>query len=90
MIMFLTKFTITVTILILKLPISNLDGDVPRSTFYRSRAYISQLNQFTRASSHVAYFNTRNRNFLKKAISLITFLKLFFLNSIANTMIRYL
>ena len=36
-----------------------LDGDVPRSTSYG--VDISQLILFTRASSHVADFNTRNK-----------------------------
>ena len=46
-------------ILILKLPISFLDGDVnhvARSTSYG--IYISQLIWFARASSHVAGFDT--------------------------------
>ena len=36
-----------------------LDGNVPRSTSYR--VYISQLNRFTRVSSHVDAFKTRNK-----------------------------
>ena len=36
-----------------------LDGDVPRSTSYG--VYISQLNRFSRVSSHVEDFNTRNK-----------------------------
>ena len=36
-----------------------LDGDFPRSTFYG--VYISQLIRFTRVSSHVDDFNTRNK-----------------------------
>ena len=36
-----------------------LDGDVPRSTSYG--VYISQPIRFTRASSYVADFNTRNK-----------------------------
>ena len=36
-----------------------LDGDVPRSTSYG--VYISQLIRFTRVSSHVNDFNTRNK-----------------------------
>ena len=36
-----------------------LDGDVPRSTSYG--VYISQLIPFARVSSHVDYFNTRNK-----------------------------
>ena len=35
-----------------------LDGDVPHSTSYGG--YVSQLIRFAGASSHVAYFNTRN------------------------------
>ena len=35
-----------------------LDGDVPRSTSYG--VYISQLIRFSRASSHIDDFNTRN------------------------------
>ena len=35
-----------------------LDGDVPRATSYG--VYISQLIRFTRASSYVTDFNTRN------------------------------
>ena len=36
-----------------------LDGDVPRSTSYG--VYISQLIRFSRVSSHVDDFNTRNK-----------------------------
>ena len=36
-----------------------LDGDVPRTTSYG--VYISQLIRFTRVSSHVDDFNTRNK-----------------------------
>ena len=36
-----------------------LDGDVPRSASYG--VYISQLIRFTRVSSHVDDFNTRNK-----------------------------
>ena len=36
-----------------------LDRDIPRATFYG--AYISQLIRFTRVSSHVADFSTRNQ-----------------------------
>ena len=36
-----------------------LDGDVPRSTSYG--VYISQLIRFSKASSYVADFNTRNK-----------------------------
>ena len=58
MILFLTKFMINVTTLILKLSISHFsDGDVPQSTSYG--VYISQLIRFARASSYVTNFNTR-------------------------------
>ena len=43
-----------------------LDGDVPRSTSYG--VYISQLNRFARASSHVADFNTRNKLLIQKLL----------------------
>ena len=36
-----------------------LDGDVPRSTSYS--VYISLFLRFAQVSSHVEYFNTRNR-----------------------------
>ena len=36
-----------------------LDGDVPRSISYG--VYISQLIRFARVSSHVTYFNSRNK-----------------------------
>ena len=52
MILFQSKFSINMTILILKLSISScLDGDVPHSTPYG--VYISQLIRFARASSPV-------------------------------------
>ena len=41
-----------------------LDGDVPRSTSYR--VYISQLIRFARVSSHVIYFNARNKSLTAK------------------------
>ena len=41
-----------------------LDRDVPRSTSYG--VYISQLIRFSRASSHIADFNTRNKLFTQK------------------------
>ena len=48
-----------------------LDGDVPRSTSYE--VYISQPIRFSRASSHIADFNTRNKlltmKLLKKKLS---------------------
>ena len=43
-----------------------LDGDVHLSTSYG--AYISQLIRFARASSHVAYFNTRNKLLTQKLV----------------------
>ena len=65
-----------------------LDVDVPRSTSYR--VYISQLFRFTRASSHVDDFNSRNKlltqKLLNKASCIINFAKPF-LNFIDNTMI---
>ena len=59
---------INVTTLILKLSISHpfLDGDVPRSTSYG--VYISQLIRFARASSNVAYLNTRNKLLTQKLL----------------------
>ena len=60
MILFLPKFVIKVTTLILKLSISHfLDGDIPRSISYG--VYISQHIRFARASSYLADFNTRNK-----------------------------
>ena len=41
-----------------------LDGGVPRSTSYG--VYISHLIRFARASSYVAYFNTRNKLLTQK------------------------
>ena len=43
-----------------------LDGDVPRSISYG--AYISELILFTRASSYVADFNTRNKLLTQKLL----------------------
>ena len=43
-----------------------LDGDVPRSTSYG--VYISQLIRFARVSSHVAYFNARNKSLTAKRL----------------------
>ena len=43
-----------------------LDGDVPRSTSYG--VYISQLIRFARASSYVAYLNTRNKLLTQKLL----------------------
>ena len=62
MILFLPKFKINVTILILVLS----DGDVSRSTSYG--VYISQLIRFARASSHVTDFNTRNISLTQKLL----------------------
>ena len=44
----------------------SLDGDVPRSTSYG--VYISQLIRFSRASSYVADFNTRNKLLTQKLL----------------------
>ena len=66
-ILFLPKFMINVTILILKfVNFPFLDGDVPRSTSYG--VYISQLIRFARASSYVADFNTRNKLLTQKLL----------------------
>ena len=43
-----------------------LDGDVPRSTSYG--IYISQIIRFTRVSSHVADFNSRNKSLTAKLL----------------------
>ena len=43
-----------------------LDGDVPHSTSYG--VYISQLIRFARASSYVAFFNTRNKLLTQKLL----------------------
>ena len=65
MILFIPKFMINVTNLILKLSISLfLDGDVPHSTSYG--VYISQLILFARASSHVPDLNTHNKLLTQK------------------------
>ena len=57
MMLFLPKFTINdFDFEIVNFPF--LDGDVPRSTSYGVQ--ISQVNQFARASSHVADFNPHN------------------------------
>ena len=45
-----------------------LDGDAPRSTSYG--VYISQLIRFTRVTSHVEDFNTRNKVFTAKLLRL--------------------
>ena len=67
MILFLPKYMINVTFLILKLSISHfLDGDIPCST--SDGVYISQLIRFARASSHVADFNTRNKLLTQKLL----------------------
>ena len=59
-----TRFMINLTTLILTLPTSILDGDVPRPTSYG--VYISQLIRFARASSYVYEFNTRNKLLTQK------------------------
>ena len=67
MILFLPKFMINVTTLILKLSISHFfDGDVPRSTSYG--VYIPQLIRFARASSYVTDLNTRNKLLAQKLL----------------------
>ena len=43
-----------------------LDGDVPHYTSYG--VYVSQHIRFARASSHVAYFNTRNKLLTQKLL----------------------
>ena len=43
-----------------------LDGDVPRSTSYG--VYISHLIGFARVSSHVVYFNARNKSLTAKLL----------------------
>ena len=43
-----------------------LESDVPRSTSYG--VYISQLIRFARGSSHVAYFNARNKSLTAKLL----------------------
>ena len=66
MILFLPKLMINVTTLILKLSISHLDGDVPRSTSYG--VYISKLIPFAKASSYVTDFNTHNKLLTQKLL----------------------
>ena len=67
MILFLPKFLINVTTLILKIVnFQFLDGDVPRSLSYG--VYISQLIRFARASSIVAAFNTHNKLLTQKLL----------------------
>ena len=88
MILFLPKFVINVTILILNCKFLMLDGDVPRSTSYG--VYISQLIRFARASSHVADFNTRNKLLTQKVLKqCYRYHKLhkYFLNFIDDTLI---
>ena len=46
------------TLIFINFPV--LNGDVPRSTSYG--VYISLLIRFARVSSHVAYFNARNKS----------------------------
>ena len=43
-----------------------LDGDVPRTTSHG--VYISQIIRFSRASSHVADFNTHNKLLRQKLL----------------------
>ena len=65
-----------------------LDGDVPRSTFYR--VYISQLIRFARASSYVTDFNIRNKMLTQKLLKQGYWyhkLRKPFLNFIDDTMI---
>ena len=57
---------VSTKILILKLSIPILDGDVPRSTSYG--VYISELIRFAKASSHVADFNTHNKLLTQKLL----------------------
>ena len=54
-----------------------LDGGVRRSTSYG--VYISQLVRFARVTSHVTYFNARNKilNFSIRAIGVVNFEELF-------------
>ena len=64
--MFLPKFMINVTTLILKLSIFILVGDGPRSISYG--VYISQLIRFAGASSYVTDLNTRNKLLTQKLL----------------------
>ena len=57
---------INVTTLILKLSISHLDGDIPRST--SNGVYMPQLIRFDRASSYVTDFNTHKKLFTQKLL----------------------
>ena len=57
---------IKMTTLILKLSISHLICDVPRSTSYG--VYISQLIRFARASSYVTDINTQNKLLTQKLL----------------------
>ena len=56
-----------------------LDSDVPRSTY--CSVYISQLIRFTRVSSHIDDFNTRNNvltaKLLRQDIDIINFVRRF-------------
>ena len=58
-----------------------LDGDVPSVPSYG--VYISQIIRFARVSSHLAYFNARNKTLtakhLKHGNNIIKFGKLFLL-----------
>ena len=67
MILFLPKFILNVTTLILKfVNFPLLDGDVPRST--SSGVFISQLIRLARASNYVTNFNTRNKLLTQKLL----------------------
>ena len=66
MILFLPQFMINVKTEFEIVNFPFLDGDVPRSTFYR--VYISQLIRFARASSYVADFNTCNKLLAQKLL----------------------
>ena len=82
MILFLPKIMINVKILIFKLSISLLGGNVPRSSSYR--VYICQHIRFARASSHVAYLNIRKKlltqYLLKQGYRYHKLCKTFFIN----------
>ena len=58
---------INMTLLILELSFTTLDGDIPCSTSYG--VYVSQLIRSARASSHNADFNNRNKLLTKKRLN---------------------